>query len=372
VSVPIRDLFQGEPRLHVLDTSFSPAQPILPRPGDANLDGFPDLLLITEGHVRLLLSVACAHGVLGCSAAGARRGWREMSNGVGALSSIADARVAVFVDLDEDGTLDVMVQRTGEQGAGQVVFIQNNFAYDAFFMKAICTAIFPVPAVSSDLILPRLGCAVLNGACSSGKCLPENSTLAPYPVSFPFPIFPPPFPVLLTAYMQPNGASTSGASYKYTILDTSGRRSAAQVPQIPQTSYQALNTPYAFFGLGRTNNYVENLFAGAAHGRVATLEMVIPNSKLVINPGATPDEWHKELYLRPGQWIPWVGVSVLGTMVALAGVVLVLHLNEKVRFSLLILPYFCCCVAHCLPLVSFGVLFLAGGRDGAAARITSY
>jgi hypothetical protein len=59
--------------------------------------------------------------------------------------------------------------------------------------------------------------------------------------------------------------------------------------------------------------------------------MVIPNSKLVINPGATPDEWHKELYLRPGQWIPWVGVTVLGTMIALAGVVLVLHLNEKVR-----------------------------------------
>jgi hypothetical protein len=137
--------------------------------------------------------------------------------------------------------------------------------------------------------------------------------------------------ILFIAYIQPYGASMSGVSYKYTILDTSGRRSAAQVPQLPQTSYQALNTPYAFFGLGRTNNYIENLFAGAAHGRVAALEMVIPNSKLVINPGATPDEWHKELYLRPGQWIPWVGATVLGTMVALAGVVLVLHLNEKVH-----------------------------------------
>jgi hypothetical protein len=131
--------------------------------------------------------------------------------------------------------------------------------------------------------------------------------------------------------MQPSGASTLGVSYKYTILDTSGGRSAAQVPQLPQTSYQALNTPYAFFGLGRTNNYIENLFAGATRGRVAALEMVIPNSKLVINPGAEPDEWHKELYLRPGQWIPWVGVTVLGTIVALSGVVLVLHLNEKVR-----------------------------------------
>ena len=74
--------------------------------------------------------------------------------------------------------------------------------------------------------------------------------------------------------------------------------------------------------------------------------MVIPNSKLVINPGAAPDEWHKELYLRPGQWIPWVGASVLGTTVALAGVVLVLHLNEKVcdillRFLSLVIHAFC-------------------------------
>jgi len=121
--------------------SFSPAQPILPRPGDANLDGFPDLLLITEGHVRLLLSVPCARGVLGCSAEGARRGWREMRKGAEALSSITDARVAVFVDLDEDGTLDVMVRRTGDQGAGRVLFVQNNFDYDAFFMKAIGTSI---------------------------------------------------------------------------------------------------------------------------------------------------------------------------------------------------------------------------------------
>ena len=30
-----------------------------------------------------------------------------------------------------------MVQRSGRSGAGKVLFIQNNFYYDAFFMKAI-------------------------------------------------------------------------------------------------------------------------------------------------------------------------------------------------------------------------------------------
>jgi integrin alpha FG-GAP repeat containing protein 1 len=35
------------------------------------------------------------------------------------------------------GTLDVMVQRTGDQQQGTVLFVQNNFYYDAFFLKAI-------------------------------------------------------------------------------------------------------------------------------------------------------------------------------------------------------------------------------------------
>ena len=30
-----------------------------------------------------------------------------------------------------------MVQRTGSQGQGNVLFVQNNFYYDAFFLKAI-------------------------------------------------------------------------------------------------------------------------------------------------------------------------------------------------------------------------------------------
>ena len=30
-----------------------------------------------------------------------------------------------------------MVQRTGEQGQGNVLFVQNNFYYDAFFLKTI-------------------------------------------------------------------------------------------------------------------------------------------------------------------------------------------------------------------------------------------
>jgi hypothetical protein len=35
-----------------------------------------------------------------------------------------------------------MVQRTGSQDGNKVLFIQNNFYYDAFFLKAIGASVF--------------------------------------------------------------------------------------------------------------------------------------------------------------------------------------------------------------------------------------
>jgi integrin alpha FG-GAP repeat containing protein 1 len=65
------------------------------------------------------------------------------------------------------------------------------------------------------------------------------------------------------------------------------------------------------------------------------MEGVIPNSKLVILPSAREGEaWRKELFLRPGKWIPWVTLTVVLATVVLAVIVLILHLNENV--SLLI------------------------------------
>ena len=103
--------------------------------------------------------------------------------------------------------------------------------------------------------------------------------------------------------------------------------------QLPQTAYHALLTPYSYFGLGRTNNYIENLFVGStkhSSQHFINMEGVIPNSKVVIIPPLKDDEgWKRELYLRPGEWIPWVTLTVIATLGILAAIVIVLHLNEK-------------------------------------------
>ncbi|KAG5717871.1 T-cell immunomodulatory protein [Termitomyces sp. T112] len=294
VRFPLSALFSDSPSLLALDTTQTPPIPLSLKLGDANLDGFPDILLITgsgkDRIPRLIFSKPCAAGLAGCSANGSdRRGWELAKSGADPLSTIKDARSVAFLDVDEDGTLDIMIQRTGDAGHGNIIFVQNNYYYDAFFLKAI----------------------VLNGACDNGWCYSPNGS----------------------ERYHPFGVSYSGASYKYTVLDTSGHRSAAQVGQLPQTSYHALQTPYSFFGLGRTNNYIENLFVGStihAKEHYINMEGVIPNSKVVILPSADEGEpWKRELFLRPGEWIPWVTVTVVAGTIVLAVIVFVLHLNEK-------------------------------------------
>jgi hypothetical protein len=90
----------------VLDTTQVPALPISVKLGDANLDGFPDLLLIVasgQDHVpKMLLSVPCGPGVLGCGSGHGRHGWSVATKGTETLDAVKDARSVSFLDMDED------------------------------------------------------------------------------------------------------------------------------------------------------------------------------------------------------------------------------------------------------------------------------
>lgn len=44
----------------------------------------------------------------------------------------------------------------------------------------------------------------------------------------------------------------------------------------------------------------------------------------------TSQDWHKELYLHPGEWIHLVVLVLVGLIAVLGGVVYGLHQNEKV------------------------------------------
>ncbi|MCO5598813.1 hypothetical protein L7F22_052912 [Adiantum nelumboides] len=306
-----------ETKLLLSDDLLSSPIPVPLALGDFNRDGYPDLAVITiptrargdETRLRLLENMPCnMKGVQqpGCPTnpkdRHRKRTFKMLDEDVQAIDAMTNARSAVFFDLDEDGSLDLLVQRLPTNGQQKdqrsITFVQNNFFYDAFFLKAMTS----------------------NGACSS-YCDPSGPGKDRY---------------------RPWGVNYGGASYKFTVLDTNGIRRPQQVGQLAQTAYRSLLLPYAYFGLGRTNNYVESLFVGVTRRREVNyveLEGVIPNSQVVILPWEPIAEgkhetgdsstWKRELYVSPGEWIPWVTVVLVTIVVMLLGVVFVLHLNEK-------------------------------------------
>ena len=140
--------------------------PLPIRPGDFNLDGFPDLLFTISNdtasphgvfgsgrgsQARILENVPCGRGVAGCTTRSGRGLKVGSGKGWDVLDSLYDVQGASWIDIDDDvsylnnllesadrdqGTLDILVQRSGSQDGPMTTFIQNNFYQDAFFLKA--------------------------------------------------------------------------------------------------------------------------------------------------------------------------------------------------------------------------------------------
>lgn len=130
VHFPISDLLppsRGSDRtpssLLVFDTRSSPSVPVHLRIGDVNLDGFPDILLVTASPTssrsykrtpRLLFAAPCAHSgkshdngkggrTAGCGEDGKGRvGWTVADRDVDALDDVSDTASVTFLDIDED------------------------------------------------------------------------------------------------------------------------------------------------------------------------------------------------------------------------------------------------------------------------------
>ncbi|KAF9583315.1 hypothetical protein BGW38_009764 [Lunasporangiospora selenospora] len=335
VRFPLNGVLPEGQQLLLADPAFKGRLPISVHVGDYNLDGYPDLLVVsgTPGNnnrpssATLLQSILCSAGDDTClpsAVTAKRRSFVKVTDGADALNQVQDVRAAAFIDLDEDGTVDIMLLRnTKDQGtAGRAItMIHNNYFNDAFFLKTLAS----------------------NGVCPTWCDLdskPQKPGAKPFGVNYP------------------------GATLKFTVLDTMGNKRANQVAQYPSSTYLRLSLPYSLFGLGRTNNYVEELFVGVARNQLehfTTYSGVIPNSQLIIIPYQSedyttppppppppagggdngtipppeehktggPNEWTLELYIRPGDYVPWVFVVMATSIVLLTGVVVGLNWMEK-------------------------------------------
>ncbi|KYR01791.1 putative integrin alpha FG-GAP repeat-containing protein [Tieghemostelium lacteum] len=265
--------------------------PLIIHSGDYNIDGYPDLLISlydpTAGpdalpHVELWENI---DGTQQNSV----RSFQKVSSGADALLNIAGGYSAVFVDYGENGIPDIMVLSVDSNGTKQVSAVFNNFYNDAFFFKT-------------------LG---LNGVCT---------TMCPSGKKFPDP--------------KPYGVNFPGAIFKFTYSDLSGTTHIQIGAQLYQSSYLSLQTPYNLFGLGRTSNYVDQLFFGLPLNQSVYFNSwvgTIPNSQVVVVPykPSNPLNWTLELFINPSGIFFWVLIAFFAALILLAAVCFVLYKREK-------------------------------------------
>lgn len=107
------DVLPNGQQLLLLDNAFKGTLPVTVHVGDYNLDGYPDLLVVsgTPGDNRkpssatLLQSVLCTNDDPVClpsAVEAGRRSFVKVTEGADPLNLVNDVRAAAFLDLDED------------------------------------------------------------------------------------------------------------------------------------------------------------------------------------------------------------------------------------------------------------------------------
>lgn len=242
--------------------------------------------------VQLLESISCDWK---CSDNNARRSFQLVEKGMYGIHQIKSPVGAAFLDINNDvypanqGVLDVFVFYQDGSNVRTAAFM-NKFSHDAYFFSVL----------------------VLNGLCLN-SCFSENNTNTPYGVNY------------------------AGASLKHSIVDTDGSTKIRQSCQLPQQSYQSLLIAKNTIGIGRTNNYIQDLVVRVSRrskDNFKSYQGIIPNSALVISP-YQPDQsdvssWRLELYMNPASTTQGI-LIVLGTTLCICGIIIwFLDLLERV------------------------------------------
>ena len=242
--------------------------------GDYNVNGFPDVLAVVKNdrtdaiHAILLENVPD----------GGRRTLIRSTRGTEQLENISSVTGTAFVNLYQDGPPDIILNYETASGTSKIQFIQNGFVQDAFFLRT----------------------EALNGVCPA-PCMSKNTG---------------------SAAPRPYGSSFPGPTVKFSFTDFDGSLRIRAASQLPQSGKGRILSPFSFFGLGRTNNFVE-LLAVRTPSRLgpnlARKAGLVPNSDLIINsPTAdSPNSFHFELHILPGQYFLWVLISIATSMLVL-------------------------------------------------------
>ena len=250
--------------------------------GDINADGYPDLIATFElsGHnafAAVLTNTACDEQKMSMCSKGDRVFVYNMPKYNEDLKKHNDCNYAFFFDIEENGILDIMlVVHDVNQRKDKIIPLMSNYIQDSFFLK---TKVVRSMDAKNDVVL-------------SGATI--------------------------------RASFTQLGDEKYILVGT----------QRSQEAYANLGISYAYFGIGRSNNYIEAFTVGTiVHGKKAIRSWtpIIPNTQLIVSTenSANSQHWQLDLLVGPTRAIGILVVVVLLFLLIIGLLVIVMHFAEK-------------------------------------------
>ncbi|OEH76933.1 T-cell immunomodulatory [Cyclospora cayetanensis] len=258
-------------------------------------------------------------------------------------------RVAFF-DFREKGALDLVCQGQPKSPSSA----SGPFATMRTYMR-------PVETAADSLFFKATS---LNGACPFSFCtrptlssLSDVQTTAPTTLNYdrgtnnniyavpdsteggPKKTAAKPFSLQMVPDMPPPyGAAAVGATFKLTVTDLNGTKTPRVGAQMAQSAHAPLSLPFELFGLGQTNNYVEEFFVGLPLAQLAAYSMwvsLIPNSQVIVMPYPLekPKSWQLELSVHPSCSFANILITTLVCLLLVALVIFILDRKEKAEDS---------------------------------------
>lgn len=129
-----------------------------------------------------------------------------------------------------------------------------------------------------------------------------------------------------------SGDSCIGCSFQALQTEINSDKHPIVSSQSVGTSVTRLSLPYAFFGLGRINNYIEHFnFGVSKKGKWAySWSPIIPNSQLLLSANdIEPSKWGIEIFINPTKALSFIIVATVAVLILLGVCILYFHWKEK-------------------------------------------
>ncbi|KEP61205.1 UNVERIFIED_CONTAM: FG-GAP repeat-containing protein [Hammondia hammondi] len=330
----------SDPRVHFYGDQDHP--PTL-RVGDWNGDGYPDLAFIAvrNGGYR---TARIYHNVPAEGKGNAALRTFELAHDItpeegGDGVSLLFDQVAFF-DLFEDGSLDVFCMGQPQPPSTS----SSPFTSSQAFLRTLDSdsRFLKVTALSADS--GRSGCSGRSGGRSSealwrsvfafseskveagGEGQGDERSSASV------------LQVTLQHSLPPSGVASHGPAFKLTVTDLNGVKTPRTATQLSQSAHSPLQLPYVLFGLGRTNNYIEEFYLGMPISAQVCHNMwisLIPNSQVLVSPSPLycPKAWQLDLSVNPSKHVFYILITTLICLIVVAIIIFILDRREKAEDS---------------------------------------